>query len=347
MTSHNILILGSSYGLLPGVKLALAGHGVTFVGRPEEAATLTNGELNVRIPMRDEGEYALLRTRAAQFRSPPEADPEAADLVILAMQEPQLAAPEVTQLMRRIARSRRPCLSLMNLPPPAFLKRLGIGGEALEGVYTSLAAWEDFDPGKCSNASPDPQALRMNPEEPGELTVTLASNFKAAPFEDSADQHLLAQIARDLSRVRVEVGGKRVAPPVRMLAHSSLRIPLVKWPMLIAGNSRCLTVGGIRTIAEAVHDDPAASRRIYEQVVTIIRSLGTSAEIVVPFEQYQKATAQLVRPSSAARAIASGASQVERIDRLVLNLARTHATASDELEEIHNAIEDRLRANRA
>lgn len=346
MPRRRILILGASYGLLPGVKLALAGHEVTFVCRAQEAQQLASDDLIVRIPLRCSAKAAQLRTRAAQFCTPNEADPETAELVILAMQEPQLAAPEVSGLLRRIARSARPCLSLMNLPPPAFLKRLGVDGAALEEVYCSADAWAEFDPGKCSNASPDPQALRMTPDLPGELTVTLASNFKAAPFANAADQSLLTEIARDLSRVKVDVDGSAIAPPVRMLAHSSLHIPLAKWPMLIAGNSRCLTHDSICTIAEAIHTDLAASQRIYEQVVEIIRALGTPADIVVPFDQYQKAAALLVRPSSAARAIASGAPNVERIDRLVLNLAAANGLASDALAQIHEVIETRLMANR-
>ena len=35
-----ILILGASYGLLPGAKLSLAGHAVTLVGRSDEIVAI-------------------------------------------------------------------------------------------------------------------------------------------------------------------------------------------------------------------------------------------------------------------------------------------------------------------
>lgn len=345
-TPLKILILGASYGLLPGVKLALAGHEITFVGRAEELAMMEKSTLNVRIPLRRTGELAELRSSAPVLVIPDAAKPELADIVLLAMQEPHFADPAVAALMQRIAASQKPCLSIMNLPPPPFLARLGIGGAALDGVYASSDAWEGFDPARLSNASPDPQALRMDAQTPGELTVTLASNFKAAPFAHAADQQVLERMARDMSRLKVDVGGKSVAPPVRLLAHSSPFIPLAKWPMLIAGNCRCLTEGGICTIAEAVLGDEQQARAIYDQVTSLITALGAQQAILVPFGEYAKAARQLTRPSSAARAIAGGAARVERIDRLVLNLMREQQMDCEDIQQVSALMESRLSANR-
>lgn len=337
----NVLVLGASYGMLPGVKLALAGHDVTFIGREDEVAQLRQGDLVVRIPQRRGGGVAELRCSNASFATPGEADVEAADLVILAMQEPQFADSAVAGLTRRIGVSGKPCLSIMNLPPPPFLARLGIAATSLEGVYASNEAWQGFNADKMSNASPDPQALRMDPQRPGELTVTLASNFKASPFAGAQDQVLLEGAARDISRLKVE----GIAPPVRLLAHSSPFIPLVKWPMLIAGNCRCVEPGGIRTIADAVLSDPDSSRAVYEAVSTLVVELGADPKIMVPFDSYSKAAQQLTRPSSAARAIDNGATKIERIDRLVLNLLREKGRDTSLVEPIADLIEKRLLAN--
>ena len=50
MTTHavRILVLGASYGLLPGVKLSLAGHRVTFVCRAEEISAIGGRDLEVQ-----------------------------------------------------------------------------------------------------------------------------------------------------------------------------------------------------------------------------------------------------------------------------------------------------------
>lgn len=344
--SLRVLILGASYGLLPGVKLALAGHRVTFVGRAAELSLMVQHDLVLRIPRRKSDEVVELRTRDASFTTPGEARPEHADLVILAIQEPQLADPEMTALVQRVSAAGTPCLSIMNLPPPPFLRRLGLDEAAFEGVYASIDAWEGFAPEQISNASPDPQALRIDQERPGELTVTLASNFKSAPFADPSDQAILSRLARDMSRLTVEIRGERIAPPVRMLAHSSPFIPLAKWPMLIAGNCRCVTGTGVRTIAEAVHADVSESKAIYDVVVELVLALGAPSDIFVPFAEYARAAEQLVRPSSAARAIAGGTRQIERIDLLVLNLMRTHNLDANEVANIVELIEERLQRNR-
>ncbi len=327
-----ILVLGASYGLLPGVKLAMAGHSVTFVGRDEEIRSLDAGDLVVRIPVRKGDDVIELRTHACRFSTPKDADPSKADLVLLAMQEPQLADPAIAGLIAKVAQSRRPCLSIMNLPPAAFLRRLGIPEAAFESVYTAPSVWDGFDPAKISNTSPDPQALRMEPSKPGELTVTLASNFKAAPFGDPDDQALLASLARDMSRLKVEHKGQPIAPPVRLMAHSSPFIPLAKWPMLVTGNYRCVTQTGSRTIAEAVHSDLGASKAIYGQVAALLGAIGVPETVIVPFEAYAKAAEELVRPSSVARAVDAGAKAVERVDQLVLNLMRAHGITSPEIE---------------
>ena len=47
--SVRVLILGASYGLLPGVRLALAGHAVTLIGRATELAAMAEAPLRLNI----------------------------------------------------------------------------------------------------------------------------------------------------------------------------------------------------------------------------------------------------------------------------------------------------------
>ena len=46
------------------------------------------------------------------------------DLVVLAMQEPQYRSPGVRELLDAVAKSRVPCMSIMNMPPLPYLKRI-------------------------------------------------------------------------------------------------------------------------------------------------------------------------------------------------------------------------------
>lgn len=357
--AFNVLVLGASYGILPAVKLALAGHAVTVVGRAEEVAALACGPVQVELAMRRTGRRIVLDAPLADqptpgsltLRTPADAAPGQADFALLAMQEPHFAAPEVAALVARIAAARVPCLSLMNLPPPPFLARLGtVPGSAMEGVFSAADAWAGLDPALVSVASPDAQALRLDGTRPGVLTVTLASNFKAAPFADAAAQSVLERLAHDMAHLQVRsgeaTGQEMVRPPVALIAAASLHVPLAKWPMLLAGNCRSVTRTGPRPIADAVHADLPASRAIYDAVSGLVLQLGARPTDLVPFDAYARAAAQLTRPSSVARALQGGARAVERIDRLVLNLMRHYGRDDGPVAEITLLIDALLEANR-
>ena len=65
------------------------------------------------------------------------------------------------------------------------------------------------------------------------------------------------------------------------------------------------------------------------QVATL---LGADPRDLVPFEKYANAALSLVTPSSAARALAAGAPNIERVDRLVQTIAAAHGKHLDELD---------------
>ena len=346
-----ILVLGAAYGLLPGIKLALAGHAVTLVGRAEEIAAMARAPLEVSLPLRRADGHIVLAAEVAAaaapgrpaLRTPDSSSPADHDFVILAMQEPQYAAPEVTGLMGRIAEAGIPCLSIMNLAPPCYLDRLGtVPPQAYGAVYSSADVWARLSPDRFTLASPDAQAVRLDPGAPGRLTVTLPSNLKAAPFPRAEDQALLERLARDASHLKWETGEGAVRPPVMLRADHSLHAPLAKWPMLIAGNCRCLTGDGIRPIAEAVHGDLGETRAVYGLVAELLRRLGAREADIVSFDAYADAARQLTMPSSLARGLAAGAKRVERIDRLVLNLLRHYRLDTDPVERIGAQIDRRL-----
>jgi hypothetical protein len=273
-------------------------------------------------------------------RTPDEIEPAGFELVVLAMQEAQYAEPSVRRLMQRIAAVRVPCLAVMNMPPPTYLRRLSrVDADVLDDCYAAAPVWRGFDPALVTLASPDPQAFRPADEGKNVLVVGLPTNFKAAVFGDAQATALLRSLARDID------GAADV--PVKLKVHDSPFVPLAKWPMLLTGNYRCIQAAGMVSIQQAVHGDIERSRRIYEWVVDLCCRLGAAREDMVPFEKYAHAAASLQKPSSAARALFGGARNIERVDRLVHSIAEQLQFENDECRRIVGLVDERLQGNRA
>jgi hypothetical protein len=281
--------------------------------------------------------------------TPHDIDQTRFDLVALAMQEPQYGAPGVRQLMSRIALGKVPCMSIMNMPPLPYLARLpGISAEGLKGCFTDAAVWEDFDPALMTLCSPDPQAVRPADEPANVLQVRLPSNFKATRFVSDAHTALLRRLEADIDAARFVLSdGERIELPVKLKVHDSVFVPLAKWAMLVAGNYRCVQAGAMRPIRDAVHGDIAQSRAIYEWVVDLCVSQGADASDMVPFDKYAAAAQSLVAPSSAARALASGATDIERVDLVVQTVAAQVGRQSPVLDEIVTLVDGWIAKNRA
>ncbi len=344
----NILILGASYGSLLSTKLLMAGHNVTLVCLPEEADLINKEGTIVRMTLRGEVEPRLLKSGAfpgtLNACTPGDADPTNYDLIGFAMQEPQYQAVPVAELLNRIAASGKPCLSIMNMPPHAYLRRLDkVDAEALRPCFQKAEVWDKFDTDNVSLCSPDPQAFRPPEEQLNFLHVGLPTNFKAAAFGKTKHTAVLDQLSKDIDAVRLE--GKEV--PVKLRLHNSLFVPLAKWSMLLTGNYRCITEDGMRPIKEAVHSDVDLARELYHWVDSLVQKLGADTADHVPFEKYANAAQSLLKPSSAARAIDAGAVNIERVDRLVQIIASQHGMQHDAVDEIVKLVDARLEKNRA
>jgi membrane carboxypeptidase/penicillin-binding protein PbpC len=126
--AYRILILGASYGSLFGTKCLMAGQDVTLVCRAPTAALINARGTEVRIKLKGEDAPRAIQSAALPGRldakTPEDADPAGYDLVVLAMQEPQYLHHTIRLLLTRIAAARVPCLSLMNMPPLPYLKRI-------------------------------------------------------------------------------------------------------------------------------------------------------------------------------------------------------------------------------
>jgi hypothetical protein len=352
MTIRKILILGASYGSLLGVKLALAGHSVKLVCLPAEAALINAKGAIVRLPVKGRETPVEVNSRKLPGHldadGPGAVEPSDYDLVALAMQEPQYGSRGVRELLDSVAASRVPCMSIMNMPPLPYLERIpGLDAKGCRSCYTDASVWDRFDTRLMTLCSPDPQAFRPPEEEVNVLQVRLATNFKAARFESDAHTAMLREVAAGIEAARFEMGEAKIELPVKLKVHESVFVPLAKWAMLLAGNYRCVEADAMRPIKDAVHGDIAASRAVYDWVVKLCMSLGADAGDMVPFEKYANAALSLGSPSSAARALAAGAKNIERVDRLVQAVAAQKGMRNDEVDKTVALVDAWLARNRA
>jgi hypothetical protein len=322
MEPYKILILGASYGSLLATKLLMAGHTVKLVCLPAEADVINTDGTRVRMPVK--GREGLVEVHSLKLPGKLSADgsainPSLYDLVALAMQEPQYRSAGVRELLDAIAKAKVPCMSIMNMPPLPYLARIpGVSTKELRSCYTDASVWDSFDPAFMTLCSPDPQAFRPPEEKVNVLQVRLPTNFKSARFPSDAPTAILKKLEADIEAARFD----GIELPVKLKVHESVFVPLAKWAMLIAGNYRCVTKEGIRTIKDAVHSDINASRAAYNWVVNLCVLLGAKESDLVPFDKYAAAAQSLGSPSSAARALFGGAPYIERVDRLVQAIAQ-------------------------
>jgi hypothetical protein len=345
--AYNILIFGASYGSLLATKLLLAGHNVKLTCVPAEVELINKEGTRVRLPVK--GREGLVEVDSRKLPGKLSADvptaikPAGYDLAVLAMQEPQYRSPGVRELLDAVAKAKLPCMSIMNMPPLPYLARVpGVSVDALKSCYTDPTVWASFDPKFMTLCSPDPQAFRPPEEKANVLQVRLPTNFKSARFPSDQHTAMLRTLEADIEAARYE----GLELPVKLKVHESVFVPLAKWAMLIAGNYRCVTKDGIRSIKEAVHSDLEASRAMYDWVVKLCVSLGAHEKDLVPFEKYAAAAQGLQSPSSAARALHAGAPNIERVDRLVQMIAAQKGMRSAVLDEVVRLVDAKLEANR-
>ncbi len=351
MARYNVLIMGASYGSLLASKLLFAGHSIKLVCLPQEVEAINSDGIRVKLPVKGRSTPIELDSRKLPGKisaaGPTEVTPADYDLIALAMQEPQYRSAGVRELLDAVAKSRKPCMSIMNMPPLPYLKRIpGLNTDSLHAAFTDASVWANFDPGCLTLCSPDPQAIRMPDDKINVLTVTLPTNFKAARFASDAHTAILRQMQAEIEAIRYDAGDAKIDLPVKLKVDDSIFVPLAKWAMLCTGNYRCVKPDQAVSIKEAVHADLEASRRIYDWVRELCLLLGAKADDLVPFEKYAAAANGLIRPSSAARALFNGAPNIERVDRLVQMIGAQKGMRNATLDETVALVDARLELNR-
>ena len=349
--TYNILIMGASYGSLLASKLLFGGHNIKLVCLPTEAGLINAEGFRVRLPVRGRDAPVELDSRKLPGKvsagGTADVDPKDYDLVCLAMQEPQYRSPGVRELLDAVARAKVPCMSIMNMPPLAYLRRIrGLDADALKPAYTDSSVWNNFDPDFITLCSPDPQAIRPPEEKVNVLQVTLPTNFKVARFPSDQHTAMLRRLQDEIEAIRFDTPEGKIELPVKLKVYDSIFVPLAKWAMLLAGNYRCVTKDGMRTAREAVHGDIETSRSVYNFVNELCIKLGAKPEDMVPFEKYAAAAQSLTRSASAARALQNGAPNIERADKLVQLIAKQKGMSHPVIDATVALVDARLEANR-
>ena len=349
--AYNILMMGASYGSLLASKLLFGGHKIHLVCLPAEADLINAEGFRVRLPVRGRKDPVVLDSKKLPGKvtagGAAGINPKDYDLIGLAMQEPQYRSPGVRELLDAVARSRVPCMSIMNMPPLPYVKRIpGLNYDLLKPAYTDPSVWDNFDPGAITLNSPDPQAIRPPEEKVNVLMVTLPTNFKVARFDSDKSTAILRQLEKDVEAARFDTPEGRIELPVKLKVYDSIFVPLAKWAMLLAGNYRCVTKDGMRTAQEAVHSDIETSRSVYNFVNDLCVKLGAAPGDLVPFEKYAAAAQSLVRPASAARALNNGVPNIERADKLVQLIAKQKGLSHPVIDATVALVDERLAANR-
>ena len=349
--AYKILLLGASYGSLLASKMLFGGHSIHLICLPAEADLINQEGFKVRLPIRGRKDPVLLDSKKLPGKvtagGVAGVNPADYDLIGLAMQEPQYRVDGVRQLLDAVGKSKVPCMSIMNMPPLAYLRRIpGLDCDKLKPAYTDASVWDSFDPERITLNSPDPQAIRPPEEKVNFLQVTLPTNFKVARFKDDKLTAILRQLEKDVEAARFDTPEGKIELPVKLKVYDSVFVPLAKWAMLLAGNYRCVTEDGMRTAQEAVHTDIETSRSVYNFVLDLCVKLGANPADLVPFEKYAAAAQSLVRPASAARALSNGVPFIERADKLVQLIAREKGLSHPQIDRGVALVDRRLEANR-
>src|SRR6202521_6174754 len=188
--AYKVLLMGASYGSLLASKILFRAHSVHLVCLPAEADLINAEGFRVRLPIRGRKDQIEIDSRKLPGKvsagGAAGVNPKDYDLVGLAVHEPQYRSPGVRELLDAVAKSRVPCMSIMNMPPLPYVKRIpGLNYDAMKAAYTDPSVWDSFDPETLTLCSPDPQAIRPPEEKVNVLQVTLPTNFKVAKFDNA------------------------------------------------------------------------------------------------------------------------------------------------------------------
>src|SRR5713226_2271214 len=225
--AYNILILGAAYGSLLASKMLFGGHKIHHVCLPAEADLINAEGFRVRLPVKGRKDAIEIDSRKLPGKVTASGaggvKPSDYDIGGLAMQEPQYRSPGVRELLDAVAKSKVPCMSIMNMPPLTYLKRIpGLNVDACRSAYTDATVWNSFDPALLTLCSPDPQAIRPPNQKVNVLQVTLPTNFKVARFDSDKHTAILRRLQDEIEAIRFDAPEGKTELPVKLKVHDSI-----------------------------------------------------------------------------------------------------------------------------
>ena len=207
--TYNILIMGASYGSLLASKMLFGGHKIHLVCLPAEADLINAEGFSVRLPVRGRKDPVELDSRKLPGKvtagGAAGVNPKDYDLVGLAMQEPQYRSPGVRELLDAVAKSRVPCMSIMNMPPLPYVKRIpGLDYDALKPAYTDPTRVGQFRSRHADAVQPrpagDPPAGREGQRAAGHA----ADQLQGGQVRQRQGTAILRQLEKDIDAVRFD-----------------------------------------------------------------------------------------------------------------------------------------------
>ena len=326
MSKKKVLVIGANYGLLLAGMLQERDFDVEVFGTEKEVETLNQEGFSFNM---NDSFWRFAPSNKLKFINSFNEDNY--DLVILAVQEPTLSNPKIVEILSFISKNSIPILSIMNIPLLNFLKDI-VGIQNIvnsETIYSSLKYSNLLNSKLIINSNPEPQIFSK--DKFNRLNIRLGGVFRCSSLNI-----LNKDIILDLTK-SIENG-----LPAKIKSYKSSWVSLSKLPMLMTGNYRCLNNFKLKSIYESVHLNTNLSEKIYNQIIEIMKKLGAGREAIIPFKLYLRASVKLDAPSSVCRTIINGKQNVERVDKLVQNIAKSISYNSPEIDEIVYNIDESI-----
>ena len=346
-----VLMLGASYGSLLASKLLLAGHTVHLVCLPAEAELIGQEGFRVRFPVR--GRERSSRRRLAAAAGQAVRRRSAARESVGLRSRRTCDAGAAVPLSGRARASRRRRARANSLPvdhehaAAAVLEPSSAGDrERPPGLLYRSFRMGQLRSRARDAVQPRPAGVSTAGREGERAAGGPADQFQGRALRFRLAHGDAAQVAGRHRRraVRHRSGRHRAAGQAQ---GSRFGLRAARQVVHAADRQLPLHSRGLgRSIRDAVHGDLERSRSIYEWVAALCVAMGAAKDDLVPFEKYAHAASSLSRPSSVARAVANGATDVERVDRLVQSVAARKGMRSDAIDEIVALVDRRLDANR-
>ncbi len=126
------------------------------------------------------------------------------------MQEPQYRSPGVRELLDAVAKSRVPCMSIMNMPPLPYVRRIpGLNARFLKPAYTDPTVWDSFDPRNLDSVQSRPAGHPPAGRKGQRAAGHSADQFQSRAFEGRKATAMLRAAGKGHRRGALRCAGRQ------------------------------------------------------------------------------------------------------------------------------------------